>query len=180
MAAVAQPVAKQATKARRASRANARSLIIVLLAVSLPILAGLAWHLASDNPAWPLMRGSLNLCSLSEAPLSPISPDGLYRVHVVRAALLGRFDETLVFITGVDEPWPLRAADPDRAVLEVAGARSLDAITWQQSGPSLTLQLWFAPGAAPNQIHRVGRTWRNVSIETLTSQPAAGAERLAY
>jgi hypothetical protein len=94
--------------------------------------------------------------------------------------LLGRFDETLVFISEANEPWPLRAAVPDRAVLEVAGARSLDAITWQQSGQSLTLQLWFAPGAAPNQLHRVDRTWRNISIETLTSQPAAGAERLDY
>jgi len=180
MAAVVQPAAEQATKVSVTSRAKARQLIIVLLAVSLPVLAGLAWHLASDNPAWPLMRSSFNLCSLSEAPLSPISPDGLYRVHVVRATLLGRFDETLVFLSEVREPWPVRAADPDRAVLEVAGARSLDAITWQQSGQSLALQLWFAPGAAPNQIHRVDRVWRNVSIETLASQPAAGAERLDY
>jgi len=178
MDAVAQPVAK----ARTATRTNVRSVVIVILAVALPVLAGLAWHLASDNPAWPLMRSSMNLCSLSEAQLSPVSPDGLFQVHVVRATWLDRFDETLVFLSPADEPWPLRAANPDRAVLEVAGARSLDAITWQaaQAGQSPVLQLWIAPGAAPNQIHRVDRTWRNVLIETLTSQPAAGAERLAY
>lgn len=124
----------------------------------------------------------MNLCTLSEAPLSPASPDDLYRVHVVRATWLGRFDETLVFVAGANEPWPLSAANPDRAVLEVAGSRSLDAITWQtsQSGESPMLQLWFAPGAAAHQIHRVDRTWRNIVIETLTSQPAPGAERLAY
>jgi hypothetical protein len=125
----------------------------------------------------------MNLCSLHEASLSPVSPDGLYRAHVVQASFLGRFEETLVFISPADEPWPLlNAANPDRAVLETAGDRSLDAVTWQtaQSGQSPMLQLWFTPGAAASQIHRVDRTWRNVSIATRTSQPAPGAERLDY
>jgi hypothetical protein len=144
--------------------------------------AGLAWHYISDNPAWPFMRSSMNLCSMTEATLAPVSADGLYRVHVVQAVWLGRFAETLVFVSPADEPWPLAAADPNRSVLEVAGLRSLDAITWQasQDGNPPVLQLWFAPGAATTQIHRLERSWRGVTIATLTSQPAPGAERLDY
>jgi len=160
----------------------ARWLIIVLLAVGLPLLAGLAWHLASDNPAWPLMRASMNLCTVHEIASGPTSPDGLFRVHVVQATLLDRFSETLVFLSPADEPWPIQSADPNRAVLEVAGLRSLDAVTWQSSEPGQApiLQLWFTPGSVPNQIHRIQRLWRGVAVVTLTSQPAPGAGRLDY
>lgn len=178
MVTCAQPVSPP----RAASRPVARRLIIVLLAVGLPILAGLAWHLASDNPAWPLMRASMNLCTVHELASGPISPDGLYRVHVVQATLLDRFSETMVFLSPADEPWPIQSADPNLAVLEVAGMRSLDAVTWQnaESGQSPILQLWFTPDAVSNQIHRIQRLWRGVAVMTLTSQPAPGAERLDY
>jgi len=178
MAACAQSVVAVHTTARTA----VRPLLLVLLAVGLPILAGLAWHQFSDNPAWPLMRSSMNLCTLREAPLSPVSPDGLYRVHVVQATFFDRFSETLVFVSEAQEPWPLTNADPNRSILEVAGLRSLDAVTWQsaQQSQAQVLQLWFAPGAASHQIHRINRTWRDIAIQTPTSQPAAGAERLDY
>lgn len=159
-----------------------QALLFVVLAVGLPLIAGLVWHHASDNPVWPLLRNSLNLCALHTAPLSPLSPDGLHRARVVQASCFGRFDETLVFITGATEPWLLADMDPNRAVLETAGLRSLDAINWQEtsSGGGSVLQLWFVPGAAATQIHHLDRQWRDVLIETLTSAPAPGAERLDY
>jgi hypothetical protein len=124
----------------------------------------------------------MNLCHVHEIASGPISPDGLYRVHVVQATMLDRFSETLVFLSPAEEPWPIQSADPNRAVLEVAGLRSLDAVTWQSAEPgqSPILQLWFTPGAVPNQIHRIQRLWRGVAVMTLTSQPAPGAERLDY
>jgi hypothetical protein len=171
-----------AVEIRVTRQAGSRSLVLVLLAICLPILAGLAWHIASDNPAWPLMRSSMNLCTLGEAELSPVSTDGLYRAHVVQVTLLGRFTETLVFVAGADEPWPLSSADPNRAVLQVAGLRSLDAVTWQPAhqGQGPVLQFWFAPGAARHQIHHMEHSWRGINIQALTNSPAPGAERLDY
>jgi hypothetical protein len=159
-----------------------QALLLVALAVGLPVLAGLAWHHASDNPVWPLLRNSLNLCELRTAPLSPLSPDGLYRARVVQASCFGRFDETLVFITGATDPWQLTDMDPNRAILETAGLRSLDAINWQEtsSGAGSVLQLWFVPGASATQVHHIDRAWRDVIIQPLTSAPAPGAERLDY
>jgi hypothetical protein len=161
-----------------------RALAFVLLAIGLPILAGLAWHQASDNPIWPLVRSSLDRCELHDSPLSPLSPDGLFRVHVVQATCYGRFTETLVFVTAAEDPWPPARfdanRDPNRAVLEIAGLRWLDAIDWQEgAGGAPILQLWFAPGAAPHQIHRLERLWRDVAILTRTSA-ASGAGRLDY
>ncbi len=101
-----------------------------MLAVGLPILAGLLWNQASDNPIWPLVRNSSQSLRLRNAQLSPVSPDGLYRARVVRATYLGRFSETLVFLTVATDPWPPRAFDSNHAILEVAGLRSLDAIDW--------------------------------------------------
>jgi hypothetical protein len=154
----------------------------VLLALGLPILAGLIWHQASDNPIWPFVRNSPNLCQLRDAQLSPLSPDGFYRVHVVQATCLGRFTETLVFVTAATDSWPPSTFDPNRAILEVAGLRWLDAIDWQETpgeGAPI-LQLWFAPGAAPHQIHRLERLWQAVTILPRISTPAAGAGRLDY
>jgi hypothetical protein len=157
-------------------------LLFVVLAIALPILAGLAWHQASDNPIWPLLRNSLSLCQLRDAPLSPLSPDGLYRAHVVQASCFGRFNETLVFLTAATEPWSLNSIDPNQAILEAAGLRSLDSVGWQDSyaGGAPVLQLWFTPGASPNQIHRLDHVWRNVIVTSLASQPAPGADRLDY
>jgi hypothetical protein len=178
MATCAQFVCTQKT----ATRAPGRSLLIVTLAVALPLLAGLLWHLASDNPVWPLFRNSLNRCELRDSPISPISPDGLYRAHIVQATCLGRFSETLVFVTGADSAWSLQSLDPNRAVLEVAGDRSLDAVNWENTSADgvSALQLWFVPSADPGQIHRIDRASGAVVIKTLTSIPAPGAERLDY
>jgi len=167
------------------ARTPIHALLFVLLAIGLPILAGLGWHQASDNPIWPLLRNSLarnslNLCELRDAPLSPLSPEGLYRVRVVQATCLGRFTETLVFVTAAADPWPPATVDPNRAILEIAGLRWLDAIDWQETaGGAPSLQLWFAPGAAPHQIHRLQRLWHDVTIESRTSA-ASGAGRLDY
>jgi hypothetical protein len=164
------------------TRTPLRALLFVLLAIGLPIFAGLVWHQASDNPIWPLVRNSLDRCELHDAQLSPISPDGLYRARVVQTTCFGRFSETLVFVTAAADRWPLPTFDPNRAILETAGLRSLDAIDWQETadnqGP--ILQLWFAPGAAPQQIHRLERQWRDVTILSRTSSPASGAGRLDY
>jgi hypothetical protein len=165
-----------------ANRAPIRAILLVVLAVGIPVLAGLAWHRASDNPVWPLVQNSLNLCELSNAPLSPESPDGLYRAHVVQATCFGRFSETLVFLTDAAAPWSLTQLDHNRAVLESAGLRSLDAINWQDNpnGGASVLQLWFTPDAAPSQIHRMDHAWGSVIIKPLTSSPAPGAESLDY
>ncbi len=157
------------------------SLLFVLLAIGLPILTGFLWHQGSDNPIWPLVRNSLDRCELHDAALSPLSPDGLYRARVVQATCFGRFAETLVFVTTAEESWPPRTLDPNRAILEVAGLRSLDAIDWQESsgdGPPI-LQLWFAPGASANEIHRLERHWRALTILPRISSPASGG-RLDY
>ena len=137
--------AQLARETKATTRPRIHPWLFVALAVALPILAGLVWHFASDNPAWPLLRHSLNVCELSESQVSLLSPDGSYRAHVVRASCFGRFNETLVFVTGVSEPWSMQSLDPDRAVLEIAGLRSLDSITWQDTNPgtmrSSSLQL---------------------------------------
>ncbi len=165
-----------------ATRTPVHALLFVLLAIGLPILAGLIWHQESDDPIWPLLRNSLDRCELRYAPLSPLSPDGLYRARVVQATCFGRFTETLVFVTAAGDRWPPHPLDPNRAILEAAGLRSLDAIDWQETsgdGPPI-LQLWFAPGASPNQIHRLERHWRAITILPRISSPAAGAGRLDY
>jgi hypothetical protein len=157
--------------------------LFMALAISMPLLGGLAWHQSSDNPAWPLLQNSLSLCDLRNSPLSPVSPNGLYRAHVVQATCFGRFSETLVFLTDASVPWSLANLDHNRAVVEMAGVRSLDAINWQESSDNRgtpVLQLWFVPGASPTQIHRMDRVWRGVTIQSLTSSPAPGAERLDY
>lgn len=183
MATCTQPVraAQPATRAPR--HALVHALRLVLLAIGLPILSGLLWHHASDNPIWPLMRHGLARCELRNAPLSPLSPDGSYRVHVVQATCLGRFTETLVFLAPASEPWPPSAAgatiDRNRAILEIAGPRALDAVDWQEgAGGSPILQLWFVPGAAPHQIHRLDHLWRDVTILSRTSTPVSGAHGL--
>lgn len=157
--------------------------LFMVLAISLPLLAGLAWHQASDNPAWPLLQNSLNRCDIRNSPLSPVSPNGLYRAHVVQATCFGRFSETLVFLTDASVPWSLANLDHNRAVVEAAGLRSLDAINWRETsetGETPVLQLWFAPGASPHQIHRMDRLWRSIAIQPFTSSPAPGAERFDY
>ena len=163
------------------TRTPVHALLFVLLAIGLPVLAGLIWHQLSDNPIWPLVRNSLDHCELRDAPLSPLSPDGLYRVRVVQATCFGRFTETLVFVTANDERWPPHPIDPNRAILEVAGLRSLDAIDWQESSGDGTsiLQLWFAPGASANEIHRLERHWHAITILPRISSPASGG-RLDY
>ena len=178
MATCAQPV----RVAMPSTRASIRALLLVALALGLPVLAGLAWHQASDNPIWPLLRNSLNLCEVHESPLSPSSPDGLYRAHIVQATFFGRFSETLVFVTGAADPWQLTGLDANRAVLEVAGVRSLDAVNWEDTstGGTSALQLWFTPDAYPAQIHRADRAWSSVVVKTLVSSPAPGADRLDY
>jgi len=158
-----------------------RAWLFVLLAIALPLLAGLLWHHASDNPVWPLMRNSLDRCELRDAPLSPLSPDGSYRVHVVQATCFGRFSETLVFVTDAADPWSLASINPDHAVLEIAGLRSLDAIDWQETADEHApiLQLWIAPRASSHQIHRIERIWHTVTIQPRTSADA-GAGRFDY
>ncbi len=167
---------------KTATCAPGRSLLFVTFAIALPLLAGLLWHEASDNPVWPLFRNSLNRCELRDAQLSPVSPDGLYRAHIVQATCLGRFSETLVFVTAADSPWSLQALDPNRAILELAGVRSLDAVNWENTSADgvSALQLWFVPSAYPSQIHRIDRAAGAVVIKTLTSTPAPGADRLDY
>jgi hypothetical protein len=162
--------------------ASIRALLLVAFALGLPVLAGLAWHQASNNPIWPLLRNSLNLCEVHESALSPLSPDGLYRAHTVQATFFGRFTETLVFVTSAADPWQLAGLDANRAVLEVAGMRSLDAVNWEDTsnGGVSTLQLWFTPDAYPTQLHRVDRAWSDVVVKTLVSSPAPGAESLDY
>ena len=159
-------------------------LILVLVMILAPLLAGLAWHYASDDPLWRVFRSSLNLCSLHEAQLSPVSPDGRYRVHVVQATCAARFPETMVFLAEANEPFSLNEVDPNRAVLEVAGHRTLDAAIWQPSAESpqgrMVLHLWTLKGSMPAQLHRFENHWRDVAIELNQSQPAPGAERLAY
>jgi hypothetical protein len=178
MATCAQPVCD--TEATTHTRIH--PLLFVVLAITLPVLAGLAWYQASDNPIWPLMRNSLGACELRDAPLSPLSLDGLYRAHVVQASCVGRFNETLVFVTGAAEPWSLRSLNPDRAVLEVAGLRSLDSVSWQDNsaGGAPVLQLWFMQGTSKNQIYRQDHLWKNVIVTSLTSQSTPGADRLDY
>jgi len=155
---------------------------LTVLAFGIPVFAGLLWHQASDNPIWPLVQNSLNICELRDTPRSPLSPDGLYRVHIAQVTCLGRFSETLLFITDADAPWSLAKLDHNRAVLEAAGLRSLDAVEWQPApdGGAPRLQLWFAPGAFPTQIHRLDRLWRAVIIQSLNSSRPPGAERLDY
>jgi hypothetical protein len=156
-----------------------RAWAFVILAIGLPILSGLLWHQASDNPLWPLMRHGLAHCELRELPLSPLSPDGAYRVRVVQATSFGRFTETLVFLTPDDAPWRPGTVDPNHAILEVAGLRSLDAIDWREgAGGAPILQLWFVPGAAPREIHRIDHLWRDVTILSRTSAPASGVHGL--
>jgi hypothetical protein len=158
-----------------------RAWLFVLLAIGLPVLAGLLWHQASDNPVWPLMRNSLDRCELRDAALSPLSPDGTYRVRVIQATCYGRFTETLVFVTNAADPWSLASINPNRAILEIAGLRSLDAIDWQETADERApiLQLWFAPGASAHQIHRLERLWQTVTIQPRTSDNA-GAARFDY
>ncbi len=161
-----------------------RPLLLVVAMIGLPILAGLWWHHASDDPLWPVFRSSLNLCDLHQAQLSPVSPDGRYRVHVVQATCVARFPETMVFVAEADEAFPLQGLDPNRAVLEVAGHRTLDAVTWIAADDSSTgkmqLQLWTLKGSMPNQLHRLETHWRDVPVQLNQSQPAAGAEKFDY
>jgi hypothetical protein len=161
-----------------------RRWILVVVMIVAPLLAGLAWHQASDDPLWPVFRSSLNLCSLSKAELAPVSPDGRYQVHVVMATCAARFPETMLFVTEADEPFSLSALDLNRAVLEVAGHRTLDAVVWKPSaetaGGKMELHLWMLKGSMPTQLHRVEDHWRDVPIRLDNSKPAPGAERLDY
>jgi len=149
-----------------------------------PLLAGLAWRHASDDPLWRVFRSSLNLCTLQEARLSPVSPDGRYRAHVIQATCAMRFPETMVFLTEADQPFSVKGLDPNRAVLEVAGHRTIDAVVWRPSAETsdgrMSLQLWTVKGSMPTQLHRFEDHWRDVPIRLNESQPAPGAERLAY
>jgi len=158
------------------------ALVFVAAAVCLPVLAGLAWHQTSDNPIWPLVRHTLGVCELRDAQLSPLSPDGRYRAHVVQATCLGRFDETLVFVSGAADAWSHEKLNPDDAIFEGAGLRSLDAINWQENSTTAApvLQLWLLPGAAEHQIHRVEHVLGPILITTQTSTAAPGSERLDY
>jgi hypothetical protein len=171
--------------ARATQAGNSRRRIAWLVAaIVVPLLAGLLWNRASDNPLWPVFRSSLNLCTLSEAQLSPVSPDGRYRVHVVQATCAGRFPETMVFLTDNQEAFPVASADPNRAILEVAGHRTLDAAVWIPAAESpsgkMTLQLWMLKRSMPQQLHRRENIWRDVPITYDNSKPAAGAEKLDY
>jgi hypothetical protein len=158
--------------------------ILAALMILAPILVGLAWHQASDDPLWTVFRGSLNLCSLQIAQLSPVSPDGRYRVHVVQATCATRFPETMLFVTEADEPFSLNGLDPNRAILEVAGHRTLDAAVWESAAESsngrMSLRLWMLKGSVPTQIHRIEDHWRDVPILINQSKPAPGAEDLGY
>jgi hypothetical protein len=154
--------------------------IVPALMLIVPLLAGVAWHYASDDPLWRVFRASLNLCSLQQAELSPVSPDGRYRVHVVQATCASRFPETMLFITDADDPFFVDGLEPNRAVLEVAGHRTLDAVTWSSSAESadgkMALHLWFVHGSLPTQLHRIDDHWRDVPIRLGQSQSAPGAE----
>jgi hypothetical protein len=158
--------------------------IIPAIMLIAPLLAGVAWHYASDDPLWRVFRASLNLCSLQQAELSPVSPDGRYRVHVVQANCAARFPETMLFVTDAGEPFFLDGLDPNRAVLEVAGLRSLDAVTWSSSAESadgkMALHLWLVHGSLPTQLHRIEDHWRDVPIRLGQSKPAPGVEKLDY
>ncbi len=165
-------------------RVRRRQWLLVAVMVIAPLALGLAWHKASDDPLWPVFRGSLNLCSLREGPLSPVSPDGRFRVHVVQATCAARFPETMLFVTEADAAFNVHEADPNRAVLEIAGDRTLDAAMWipaaESASGTMTLRLDFLRGSLPNQLHRLENHWRDVPIQVGESKPAPGAERLAY
>lgn len=158
--------------------------VVAALMVVLPLLAGLAWYVASDDPLWPVFRSTLNLCSMQQAQASPVSPDGRYRVHVVQAVCMARFPETMVFVSEASEAFSTRELDPNRAVLEVAGDRTLDAAFWVGSGDAtsgrMMLRLDLVRGAEKHQVHRVEDHWRDVPVVIGESKPAPGAEKLGY
>jgi hypothetical protein len=158
--------------------------IVAALMVIVPIVSGLLWYRASDDPLWTVFRNSLNLCNLESAQLSPVSPDGRYRVHVVQATCLARFPETMVFVAEAEEPFSAAAVDSNRAVLEVAGHRTLDAAIWKSAAESadnrMSLHLWMLKGSMPSQLHRFEDRWRDVPIYLDNSKPAPGAEKLDY
>ncbi len=160
-----------------------KKIALVCALVLLPIVSGLAWHRASDNPLWPAFRSSLNLCEMSLAQLAPVSPDGRYTAHVVNVGCFGRFNEQMVFVTPTDDGFSAETANPNEAVLEVAGARTIDAVIWQKNPDGdynrPVLQLVLAKGEMSN-LHRIAEKWRNVEIRLGESQPAPGAKQLAY
>ena len=161
-----------------------RRWVLIAVMLTAPLLAGLAWYHASDDPLWRVFRSSLNLCTLQEAQLSPVSPDGRYRAHIVQVTCATRFPDTMLFLTDANEPFSVKDLEPNRAVLEVAGHRTLDAVIWKPSSESsdgrMTLQLWMLKGSMPTQLHRFEDRWRDVPIRLNNSQPAPGAERLSY
>lgn len=159
-------------------------MVALVLALTLtPVVAGLLWHKASDNPLWPALRSSLNWCDSREAQLAPDSPDGRYTAHIVSTVCFGRFAETMVFLTDRTDGLTLSTLNPNTAVLEVAGRRTLDAVVWIPAEGTLNgqpaLHLSLVKGAQ-NEIHRVASRWRDVPILMGESKPAPGAERLSY
>jgi hypothetical protein len=163
-------------------RTNRSRWVVAAVLMLAPVLAGLAWHYASDDPLWRVFRASLNLCTLQQAELSPVSPDGRYRVHIVMATCAARFPETMLFLADANEPFTLEGLDPNRSVLEIAGHRTLDAVTWTspEEAGRMSLQLWMVEGSMPSQLHRSEDHWRDVPILINQSKPAPGAERLDY
>jgi hypothetical protein len=90
----------------------------------------------------------------------------------------------MLFLADANEPFTLDGLDPNRAVLEVAGLRTLDAVTWSSSAESadgkMALHLWLVHGSVPTQLHRIEDHWRDVPIRLGQSKPAPGAEKLDY
>jgi hypothetical protein len=90
----------------------------------------------------------------------------------------------MLFITDANEPFSLDGLEPNRAILEVAGLRTLDAVTWSSSAESpdgkMALHLWLVHGSVPTQLHRIEAHWRDVQITLGQSKPAPGAEKLSY
>jgi hypothetical protein len=155
-----------------------RRIALLVAFIATPLVAGLMWYRASDNPAWTLFRALPNWCTPVVAELSVVSPDGRYRAHVAQTTCALRFTETMVFITDAEDSFTVRDVIPEDAVLEIGGRRSLDAITWvggdkTPSGRPILL-LWLTKGSNPHNVHRVASHWRDVLIQTRQSQPAPG------
>lgn len=166
---------------REAKSPTSRSRAAIWLAIALvavPVAASALWYRASDNPVWPIFRAMPNWCNAQQAQLAPQSPDGRYRVHIVQTTCLARFTETVVYVADENEQFSPATANPDYAVMELAGARSLDGVTWLAADVSPlgtpTVQLWLTHPINPHDIHRQATRWRDVAVMVGESQPAPG------
>lgn len=170
--------AESRSQADAARLLDRKRLLVLAAFIAVPLLAGIAWYRVSDNPMWTVFRAMPNWCSPTVAELTADSPDGRYRAHVAQTTCALRFTETMVFVTEANEGFSVRDISPDDAVLEIAGRRSLDAITWiggeKTSSGRAQLQLWLTKGVNPRNLHRVADHWRDVEVKVGQSQPVPG------